>query len=97
MAKGGNGPALRLKVKRKDGTQLVAKDRDGNSIKLPRVEVLVAWDNEGGRFGVKFSDPRAQAALEKVYGGECYFDLYDNRQDEPRGKGKAAADDEDFD
>ncbi len=95
MAKGsGRGPAMRLKVKRKDGTQLVAKDRDGNKVKLPRVEVLVAWDNEGGRFGVKFSDPGAQAALEKHYGGECYFDLYDNRNDEPRKA--ASTEDDDF-
>lgn len=91
----GKGPAMRLKVKRKDGTELAGVDRDGNKVKLPRMEVLVAWDNEGGRFGVKFSDPRAQAALEKLYGGECYFDLYDNRQDEPR-KGKPAAEDDDF-
>lgn len=98
MAKG-QGPAFRLKGKRKDGTEVVCKDREGNKIKLARFEVGIVWDNDG-KLSFKFTDERAVAALEKAFGGECWFDMYDNRKDGGSGRGPKAedtADDDDFD
>ena len=91
MASGNKGPVMRLKAKRKDGTELTAKDRDGNAMKLPRVELGVVWDNEG-RMTFKFTDERVGTAVNKALGGDCYFDLY--RNDPPKARAEAAEDDD---
>lgn len=84
----GNGPAFKLKAKRKDGERITTKDRDGNAIELPRAEVGVVWDNDG-KLTFKFSDPRIEAAVNKLMGGDCYFDLFDNREGtSSKGAGK---------
>jgi hypothetical protein len=91
----GKGPSFRLKAKRKDGSTIQAKDRDGNQVKLPRAEIGVVWDNEG-RLTFKFTDERVMAAVTKAMGGDCYFDLYANdgpKAPAPRGEEEA---DDDF-
>jgi hypothetical protein len=95
MASGKAGPAFRLKGKRKDGTEVVCKDREGEDIKLQRFEVGICWDNDG-KLSFKFTDERAVKALTKAFGGECWFDLYDNRKDGPSSAKSEPDDDDDF-
>lgn len=91
MAKG-QGPKLRIKLKRKDGKQGTGTNRDGTTYDAMHVEFGVVWQNDRGMsvtlapgFGITFN-------------GKPIADSYINVFDAEQGGSKRSddSDDEDF-